>query len=210
MWTLRRRVRFLRAFRTDLDAYFAEVSYQAFPFRVVENDAARRLRADLEARSRRCRAVLRAVGEVGAIRFVPGERPGEVVRVELVVAAFELDRFSLGADDLRGVLDAGVRAYEAAGPGAWIRTFNPVYWLEMALSVLEVVPFLPWRFMGRDAAGAAASPAGRALRVLIRAGSLSALVVVTIRGLGVEAQALDFGDRIFRAISGIPWRWLGP
>jgi hypothetical protein len=150
IWTLARRRRFIETFRRDLESYFAAVSYEAFAFRVVEDEAAAALRRGLEERIPTCRRTLAAAESVPMVRHVSGERPGAVIQVNLLEAAFQLDRFDLTRDDLFGLLDAAGVVHARESRAAWIRTVNPFYWLDMTLAVLEVVPFLPLRLVGKD------------------------------------------------------------
>jgi hypothetical protein len=209
VWTNRRRSRFLRRFRDRIDAYFREVRYEAFPFRVVENELAASLRGDLEGELKRCRIIVGAAERVSPLRLAPGDQEGDVVRINMITEAFQLHRYNLRREDLLEVLDAARQAYDDDRGAAWVRTANPLYWLGMALGVVEVLPFLPLGWVRLDWRRAARSRPGRALRFLLRAGALAALVVVVLHVAGLQRAALDAVGRVYREAVRLPSRFLG-
>jgi len=186
------------------------VTYEAFPFRVVEGPDALGFRRALEERCPRCREIVSAAPSVPALRGASGSAPGEVTQVHLVDALFALDRYDLTREELLRFFDAVEKAHAVEVGSAWRRTLNPLYWLDMGLAVLEVVPFLPLRLLGRDPARAARSTTGTWLRLLIRGGAVAALVVAGVVASGKEAEALSFAERVFSVISETPIRFLEP
>lgn len=209
VWTNWSRSRFLRRFRDRVDAYFRAVRYEAFPFRVIENDLAASLRKELEGDLKRCRIVVGATERVSPLRLAPGDREGEVVRINVITEAFQLHRYSLRREDLLAVLDAARQAYDDDRRGAWVRTANPLYWLDMALGVVEVLPFLPLGWVRLDWRRAARSRPGRAVRLLLRAGALAGLAMVIIRVAGFQRAALDAARRAYDVAAHLPSRFLG-
>ncbi len=202
-WSNWRRRRFLALVRSDLEGYFDAVTYEAFPFRVVESEEARRIRARVQGSLPRCRRIVRATGVVSLLRYAPGERAGGVERVNLLSVVFDLERYNLRKEDVFEALDAAIRAYEAGRWGAAFRTVNPLYWLEMGLDLLETLPFLVLRPFGIGVGAAANSAPGTALRLLVRALALSALIVFAIVASGMRERVLTFGARLVGH-----WPWL--
>ena len=196
IWTNRRRIRFLARFRAELRAYFDEVSHQAFPYRLVETERAGELRASLEERNERCRQVVRAAGIRSLTRVAPGERTGEVVRVDLLRVVFELARYNLAVDEVLSVLEGAEARYRAARGRTWLRTFNPLYWIDMLLGVVEIGALLPVRLVGREPREVARSPAGITLRYLVRVGALVLLAWVAVRLLDGEGRVLAWGREL--------------
>jgi hypothetical protein len=201
IWTNRRRRRFLRRFREDLGSYFAELRHEAFPYRVVETERARSLRKELEPRVDRCRRVVASAGGPSLRRTAPGERMGEMVRVNLIRAVFELDRYNLEADEVLAVLEDAERRYLAARGRTWLRTVNPLYWLDMVLGLAEMVAFFPARLVGARPRELARTPAGTVLRHLARAVTLLLLLWAVVRLLDGEDHLLRWGREAVRAWS---------
>ncbi len=202
-WSNWGRRRLLLRVRSSLEEYFGAVTYEAFPFRVVESDEARRIRGHLQGPLKRCRRIVRATGTVPLLRYAPGERAGDVERVNLLAVVFELERYSLGKEDVFAALDAALRAYESGRAGSLLRTLNPFYWLEMGLDALEAVPFLLLRPFGVKPERAANSVPGTIVRLLVRATALSALVVLVILASGLQDEVLELGQNLLRR-----WPWL--
>lgn len=209
IWTNWRRRRYLDQFQSRVEGYFAAVRYEAFPFRVVENEEAASLRRTLEPELSRCRAIVHAAGKVPLVRLAPGEREGQVVRVNLITEAFELYRYNLGREDLLDVLERARAVYGSDGAAAWLRTLNPLYWLEMFLSVMEMVPFLLLRVLRLRWRDAAASLPGRLVRLVVRAATLVVLALCAIRAAGLQQEALDAAGRLYRIVAEIPARFMG-
>jgi len=201
-WSNWRRRRFLSRVRSDLDAYFAAVTYEAFPFRVVETEEGRRIREASTGSMSRCRRIVRASGQVSLVRLAPGESPGEVRRVDLLEVVFDLDRYHLRREDVFQALDVATRAYERGAPAAWLRTFNPLYWLSMGLDAIELVPFFPLRLLGLEPRRVADSTIGTVFRVLLRSAALATVVVVGIVALGLQEPLLQAGDAL---LDRTPW-----
>jgi len=210
VWTNWSRSRFLRRFRDGIDAYFRAVRYEAFPFRVIETDMAASLRRQLEGDLMRCRIAVAATERVSPLRLAPGDKEGQVVRINVITEAFQLHRYNLRREDLLEVLDAARQAYDDDRRAAWVRTANPLYWLGMALDVVEVLPFLPLGWLRLDWRRAARSRPGRAVRLLVRAGALAGLAVVIIRVAGLQRVVLDAAWRVYHGAARIPSRFPGP
>ena len=202
VWLNGSRLRFLRRFREELARYFDSVTYEAFPFRVVETDDARGLRESLEPRLRRCRRMVGATGRVSLLRLAPGERAGDVERVNLIDAAFHLNRYNLGKGDVLEALDQAVRAYEEDRSASWLRTFNPLFWLDLTLNYVEQVPFLPLRLFGVKPSRAASTSAGHLIRVLVRLVALLGLALLVVRLSGWHDGA---AARLRDLLARLPW-----
>lgn len=203
VWTLARRRRFLASFHEDLRRYFATVGYEAFPFRVVENAEAMEIRRSLEARAPRCRRILAAADSVPMVRHGSGEGLGTVTRVNLVDAAFDLDRFDLGRDDLLRLFEDAEATHAREVRAAWLRMANPLYWVDMGLSVAEVIPFLPLRLLRRDPGRAARTAPGAALRGLARILALAGLGWGLLVILGVSDEAAALSGALFAKFVGL-------
>lgn len=196
VWLHRKRVRFLRGFLADLEAYYASVGFQAFPFRVVETPAAAELRARLEPRLLRCRRTVAAAGASSLLRLAPGEAAGTMERVNVIDAAFQLDRYNLGKDEVLDAIRQALSVYEADGTRAWVRTLNPFYWLDLGLHFVEQLPFQPLRILGVRPAAAARTPTGFALRVAVRLAALVGLAWLVVVGLGWQGEVSAWFDAV--------------
>jgi hypothetical protein len=140
--------------------------------------------------------------DVSALRLVPGDAEGEVVRVNVIAEAFRLHRHGIGREELLDVLDRALDVYRRDRASAWVRTLNPLYWVDMGLSLLEVLPFLPLIPLRRDWRRAARSRGGRTLRLLLRVGVLAGLAVGVVRVVGFE-QATTAVTRLYAAAVGL-------
>lgn len=156
VWTLRRRIRDIDRFAVK--GYFEAVRYEAFPSRVVETTEAAEMRQRPLELLPRCRQIVAVGGVPSAVRLVAGEGAGEVSEVNLISSTFDPDRYNLRREDLLAALDAAAAHHRTVVTGARVRTMNPFYWVDMALSVAEILPFLPLRALGMDAGRAANTP----------------------------------------------------
>lgn len=202
MWSHWARLRFLQRFREDVDAYLGAVRYEAFPFRVVESDEATRLRAAIEPRQARARAIVLALKGPSPRRLAPGETPGAMVEIGLVRDLFDLHRHSIRPEELQDLLAEVERHYAAGRGAAWRRTLNPFYWLDMVLSVAEVLPFLPLRLVGQSPGRAARTTVGRTVRWWVRLVVLLVGVYWGLRGVGLLDDAHHVSDGV---LTRVPW-----
>lgn len=202
-WSNWSRRRFLIRVRSTLESYFSAVTYEAFPFRVVESDEARRIREGLEASLSHCRGIVHASGAVPLVRYAPGERAGDFEPVDLLSVVFELGHYSLRKEDVFEALDAAIRAYEDGRAAAMVRTVNPLYWLGMGLFLVEMLPFLLMRPFGVSPGRVASSTPGRIVRLLVRGAALAALVVLVVMALGAGDDLRALGRGLLRR-----WPWL--
>lgn len=192
IWLNWHRRRVLTSYRARYAEYVERVRYEAFPFRTVEDDRARELRSDLEEESGRVARMTSAAGVPGRERWVPGRSTGSVERVDLVEAAFTPDEHNVNGSDVLDVLDDAIGRYRRGRWGAWLRTFNPLYWLGTLLDAAEIVPFVALRRLGVDGRAAAASVPGRIFRTGLRAAVLLGgfLAVAWALGLWGELRAM--------------------
>lgn len=198
-WTNRRRRRFLRRWHRDLRDYVGEVRLEAFPYRVVESERARELRASLEERAGRCRRVVRAARVGGLRRIAPGERTGEVVEIDLVREVFDLARYNLEVEEVYALLAAAESRYEAARARSWARTINPFYWLDMFLGTVEMAVFVPVQLAGGNPRRAARTGPGTLIRYTVRLGVLVALGWLVLTAMGASGPVLDWGRGVLAA-----------
>ncbi|MFQ5535874.1 MAG: hypothetical protein ACE5GJ_00345 [Gemmatimonadota bacterium] len=184
-WSHRRRLALLRRFRRDLQRYRSDLEFYAFPFRSMEGEEAREIRTALEPLLPRVRRVIETTGQVHIRRIAPGGQVGAVKEVNVVTEAFHLDEYHLTLDDLVRVLDEAIAVYQRGSARALLRTLNPLFWVEVLLSAVEVIPFLPLALVGVNPARAAHSRAGMWVRHLVRLAFLGGILLLlyhTLRG----------------------------
>lgn len=203
IWVNWRRRRLLAWFRDRLEVYYENLEYEAFPFRARETERARVLRTELEEARERAVRVVRASGVSSLDRQAPGEAGGSVVRVNVLEAVFELDRYTVPPGEALRTLDEARRAYEADRGRAWLRTLNPFYWTDRLMNVVERVPFVVLERAGISPDRAARSLPGRLLRSGLRLGVLAVVVGVLLWAAGWQdevASILGRGIRRFREL----------
>lgn len=173
IWVNWRRRRLLGSFREGLAEYHESLEYEAFPFRARETERARELRAGLALELDRVVSVVKLSGGPSLHRQAPGEEEGTVVRVNVLEVVFELDRYTVPAEEALAILDRARRAYEEDRRRAWLRTLNPLYWLDRLMDTVESLPFELLRAVGVSPGRVARSAPGRVLRVGLRLGVLA-------------------------------------
>lgn len=193
IWTNQRRLAFLRRWHRDLLEYSGEIRREAFPYRVVESERAQELRHSLEERIPRCRRTVLAAGVRGLRRMAPGERVGEVVEVGLIREVFQLARYNLEIEEVFAVLSEAEDRYIGARARSWIRTLNPLYWLDMLLGVAEMAAFLPVQLAGGNARRLARTGPGTVVRHAVRLGVLVGLAWLALTAVGASGRLLEWG-----------------
>ena len=190
--------------RVLLTRYFASLGYDAFPFRIVESPDSVALRSEIEPELDRGIGIIQATARVPLMRLVPTESTGRVAQVNLLSVVFDLDRHSLDRKQVFETFDAALEVYRADTRRALVRTVNPLYWLDMTLALVEVLPFMALRRLGVDPGRAARSAGGVALRVVVRLAVLAAIVLALLTALGLRGEA----GRIARDLLSVLGQWI--
>ena len=195
IWVNWKRRRLLTSFRDDLERYFECLEYEAFPFQARETDEARELRAELEGVLGQVVRVVRVSGGPSLHRQAPGEAEGSVVRIDVLEAVFELERYNVPPEEVLGILEEAREAYEADRHRAWLRTLNPLYWTDRLMSWVEGLPFYFLARAGVSPSRAARSLPGRALRTGLRLGVLGLVVGGLLWAVGWHDDVASFVAR---------------
>lgn len=195
IWISWSRRRLLTSFREALAGYYESLDYEAFPFRARETERSRAVREELDEKLDRVVTVVRLSGGPSLHRQAPGEEEGSVVRVNVLEAAFELDRHTIPAEEALRILDEARRSYEMDRHRAWLRTVNPLYWIDRLMGLMEGLPFLLLAKAGVSPRRVARSVPGHMVRAGFRLGVLAAVTAGLLWALGWHHDAVALVTR---------------
>jgi hypothetical protein len=97
-------------------------------------------------------------------------------RVPLIQNIFALRQNQISPTILFDTLERAIADYRDDLPYAWIRTFNPFYWISVAIHALVVLPFKLLTSSGFDGDSAQHSYVGKIIMLILNA----ALYLITI------------------------------
>lgn len=173
----RRRTELLRKFAQLMHDYeagtqppdFGDIDPQQTPASLAAREAMNRILHDVDE-------VMDLAGEPAIVQWTPPAMTGGYVQnIALVLNYFQLHRYQIGPQI---VLDHVVRAvgiYESDFERARFRTFNPFFWLGLALDTLASWPFELARRTGFNTSKVEDSLFGRLVRLVVW--SLGAVVL---------------------------------
>lgn len=181
----RQSVRTLVKFKKLIETYFANVDKGAFGLEITENILAKRTRSQLNLRLEKVKATLYSVEIYPSIpderRTFGGEQSREI---DLLDNLFRLHEYKVRPQILLDYLDRAVGVYNDDRTSAWMRTFNPFYWLRFLLDYTGRLPFFILGSLGLDQAKWEGSPLGRFFKGSLRVAVLLALLLGAVHALG--------------------------
>jgi hypothetical protein len=166
-WENARRIAVLTEFRAQLSTYDSGIKRSWMANALIESDAAKPLRVTLNRQLDLVRGILGAGGVNPIIAWSP-PGGGYVRNVDVIMALFNLHTFHMSFEDTYDFLDRALGVYEHNARPALIRTWNPFWYIGVALEQIAAIPFRLLGSAGFNRARAESSLLGRLIKVLVQ------------------------------------------
>ena len=164
------RTRTLVKFKKLLETYFANIDQGAFGLDAKENLIAKRTRSQLNLRLETAREALQSV-EVHPTAF-SGRRAAaydaSTGEIDLLENMFSLHQHKVDPQTLVDHLERAVGTYTADRFKSWMRTLNPLYWLNVLLDYAARLPFLILGVLGLNQEKLEGHPLGKLFKGTVR------------------------------------------
>ena len=180
------RTRTLVRFRKLTELYFQNVDHGAYGLEVVENVLAKRTRSQLNLMLEKVKRALSSVeisSSVAPTRRLPvGERQGDM---DLVENIFSLHQQKVDPQILADCIERAIGLYRNDRFKAWMRTLNPLYWLNILLDYAARLPLYILGSLGLDRDKLEGTAFGKFLKGCFRMAGFVALLVVVLHYLSL-------------------------
>ena len=189
IWENKRRLSKLREFRSLMIRYFNNSRVGLGGGRVEESAAK-------EAR----RAINRLKGEIHSIIVSsetnlsfswtrPAAAGGDETEIDLIDDIFDLDQFDIGPNNVLGLIDRAISEYDSNRRSAFVRTFNPFFYLGRGLDTISDLPFIVIGILGFNGQKIKASVVGRLVKGIL-------YLIIIVAALLAILHLLDFLEPI--------------
>jgi hypothetical protein len=199
VWVNATRHRDLTSFGARAKEYYQNATITWPEKDLVENDRARSLRQSLNRDLAYIESLvsLAGVSDKVSVREAPMLGGHVFQGVPLLSNMFNIHMLDQEPQSVFDFLDRAIGVLEHDRRAAWVRTFNPFFWIGLFFSSMARVPFLILGELGFDRARAERSLLGRLFKALIWMigilGSLATLIEFSELGNGARAWLRSLG-----------------
>lgn len=185
-WEIKSAVNEMTLFRDFVVAYFNGCTYDGVFGERTEKPAAVNARREINLKMTSVQR-LTDLSQVNSrlIWTPPPTVGGYVKNIDLIDNVFLLDGYRIRSKMLIDVLDQAIGTFQDELPRAWIRLFNPLFWIELMSIWVAGLPFQLLGFAGFDAGKAEASIPGRMIKFLIELTTFVAALTTILQAVGV-------------------------
>ena len=176
-----RRIEVLQEFHNDVISYF-DSSTEA-------TEARQRINLKVD---QVCRIIVKADIATTMTWTAPPAVGGRKQQLDILLNLFNLDRYRIPVDYAVDLIERAIGVYQSDRTAAWVRTFNPFWWLFRGLLWSVRIPFIFLGAMGYDAARMERSAWGKFFKAIISLVGMAAalLTIFNEPGWRTAAKAL--------------------
>ena len=141
----------------------------------VEESAAKEARREINRLRDEIHSIILNSGIDPSFSWTPPSAVGgDETEIDLIEDIFDLDQFDIGPNNVLGLIDRAIREYDSNRKSAFVRTFNPFFYLGRVLDAITDLPFIIIGILGFNREKIKASTIGRLVK-----GILYLTVIVT-------------------------------
>ena len=200
IWENRRRLNKLREFRSLVIRYFNN-SRVGFGGGRVEESAAKEARRELNQLRDEIHSIILNSGIDPSFTWTrPAAAGGDETEIDLIEDIFNLDQFDIGPNNVLGLIDKTIEKYDANHKAAFIRTFNPFFYLGVVLNTISDLPFIIIGILGFNRQKMKASAVGRLVKGILYLIIIAAAVLTVLHFLGFLEQIKQFVHKLLAVI----------
>ena len=119
----------------------------------------------------------------------PAAAGGDETEIDLIDDIFDLDQFDIGPNNVLGLIDKAIGAYDANHRSAFVRTLNPLFYLGRVLDTISDLPFIILGILGFNRQKIKASVVGRLVKGLL-------YLIIIVAAVLTILYLLDFVEPI--------------
>ena len=200
IWENKRRLNKLRVFRSLVIRYFNN-SQIGFGGGRVEESAAKEARLEINRLKDEIHSIILNSGiDLSFSWTPPAAVGGDETKIDLIDDIFDLDQFDIGPNNVLGLIDRAIGEYDSNHKLAFIRTFNPFFYLGRMLDTITDLPFIIIGIFGFNRQRMKASPVGRLVKGLLYLIIIVAVVLTILHLLNFLEPIKQFVHKLWAVI----------
>ena len=134
----------------------------------VEESAAKEARREINRLRDEIHSIILNSGIDPSFSWTPPSAVGgDETEIDLIEDIFDLDQFDIGPNNVLGLIDRAIREYDSNRKSAFVRTFNPFFYLGRALDAITDLPFIIIGILGFNREKIKASTIGRLVKGIL-------------------------------------------
>lgn len=148
IWENKRRLKKLREFRPIMIRYFNNSRVGLGGGR-VEGSAAKEARRELNRLREEVHSIILNSGIDPSFSWTrPAAAGGGDTKIDLIEDIFNLDQFDIGPNNVLALVDRAIEQYDSNRKSAFIRAFNPFFYIGVVLHTISDLPFIVIGLLG--------------------------------------------------------------
>ena len=185
-WEIKNAVIEITLFRGFVVAYFNGCTYDRVFGERTEKPAAVNARREINLKMTSVQRLADLSQVNSRLAWTPPPAVGGYARnIDLIANVFLLGSYQIRSETVIDVLDQAIGTFQDELRRAWIRLFNPLFWIELMSVWVAGLPFRLLGFAGFDAGRAEASILGRMVKFLIELTTFAAALTTIMQAVGV-------------------------
>ena len=199
IWENKRRLNKLREFRPLMIRYFNN-SQVGFGGGRVEESAAKEARREINLLRGEIHSIILNSGIDPSFSWTPPAAVGDdETEIDLIEDIFNLDQFDIGPNNLLDLIDRVIGKYDSNCKSAFIRTFNPFFYLGLVLDTISDLPFIAIGILGFNRQKIKTSAIGRLVKGILYLTIIVAAVLTILHLLDFVEPIKQFVHKLLEA-----------
>ena len=199
IWENKRRLNKLREFRPLMIRYFNN-SQVGFGGGRVEESAAKEARREINLLRGEIHSIILNSGIDPSFSWTPPAAVGDdETEIDLIEDIFNLDQFDIGPNNLLDLIDRAIGKYDANRKSAFVRTFNPFFYLGLVLDTISDLPFIAIGILGFNRQKIKTSAIGRLVKGILYLTIIVAAVLTILHLLDFVEPIKQFVHKLLEA-----------
>ena len=199
IWENKRRLNKLRVFRPLMIRYFNN-SQVGFGGGRVEESAAKEARREINLLRDEIHSIILNSGIDPSFSWTPPAAVGDdETEIDLIEDIFNLDQFDIGPNNLLDLIDRAIGIYDANRKSAFVRTFNPFFYLGLVLDTISDLPFIAIGILGFNRQKIKTSAIGRLVKGILYLAIIVAAVLTILHLLDFVEPIKQFVHKLLEA-----------
>lgn len=170
----------------------------------VEESAAKEARREINQLRDEIHSIILNLGIDPLFSWTPPSAiGGDETKIDLIEDIFDLDQFDIGPNNVLGLIDRAIGEYDSNRRSAFVRTFNPFFYLGRVLDTITDLPFIVTGILGFNREKIKASTIGRLVKGILYLIIIVAAILTILHLLNFVEPIKQFVHKLWALIKEI-------